>query len=139
MSFEAQMRIGSLEILLALAAFGVVVGRSRFGAAPRVPTDIRLELAFEGRILAVTLSEGRPPRIIGRSADADLSVNDPEVSRRHAALQVAGGVVYLTDAGSRNGTFLNGKRLAGEGIEVKAGDHIDVGNTRIEVVEEVPL
>jgi pSer/pThr/pTyr-binding forkhead associated (FHA) protein len=133
--FPAHMRIGSLEILCALAVFGAVVGRGRFAAAPRAPVDLEVELAVEGRIVALTASEGHPPRVIGRSSEADVALSDPEVSRRHASFQAARGILYLTDLGSRNGTFLNGKKLAGEGIEVKVGDHIDVGNTRLEVSE----
>mgnify|MGYP001168848861 CR=1 FL=1 len=135
MTFPAQMRVGTLEILCALAVFGAILGRSRFAAAPRVPLEIRVELVVEGRAAELTVAEGHPPRVIGRSSEADVALSDPEVSRRHAALQAAGGILYLTDLGSRNGTFLNGKKLGGEGIEVKIGDHIDVGNTRLEVAE----
>jgi pSer/pThr/pTyr-binding forkhead associated (FHA) protein len=42
------------------------------------------------------------------------------------------GVVYLEDLRSRNGTFLNGRRVT-EAIEVREGDEIDVGTTRIVV------
>jgi pSer/pThr/pTyr-binding forkhead associated (FHA) protein len=129
------MRIGSLEILGALAVFGAVVGRRRFAAAPLGAENLSVELTVAGRPIELELSEGRPPRVIGRSSEADVPLADPEASRRHAALQVAAGALYVTDLGSRNGTFLNGKRLAGEGIELKIGDHVDVGNTRIEIVE----
>ncbi len=135
MTFPAAMRIGSLEIVCALAVFGAIVGRSRFAAAPRMPLDVRVELAVADQMVGLAISEGHPPRVIGRSSEADVALSDPEVSRRHAALQAASGILYLTDLGSRNGTFLNGKRLAGEGIEVKVGDRIDVGNTRIEIAE----
>ena len=135
MTFPAQMRIGSLEILCALAVFGAILGRGRFAAASPTPLDLRVELALADRTVTLTVSEGHPPRVVGRSSEADVALSDPEVSRRHATFQAARGILYLTDLGSRNGTFLQGKKLAGEGIEVKAGDHIDVGNTRLEVVE----
>jgi len=134
-TFPAAMRIGSLEILGALAVFGLIVGRNRFMPLPRVPQDIAVTVAVNGRVLEFTASEGHPARIIGRSSDADIPLADPEASRRQAALQAAAGTLYVTDLGSRNGTFLNGQRLSAEGIEVKVGDHIDVGNTRIEVME----
>jgi len=134
-TFPAQMRIGSLEILAGLVVFGAIVGRRRFAAAPAEAQNMIVQLAVDGRATELEISEGRAPRVIGRSSEADVPLGDPETSRRHAALQVAAGALYLTDRESRNGTFLNGKRLADEGIEVKAGDHIDVGNTRIEVLE----
>ncbi|HET9393526.1 MAG TPA: FHA domain-containing protein [Candidatus Rubrimentiphilum sp.] len=135
MTFPAQMRIGSFEILCALAVFGAIVGRSRFAAVPRTPHDLRVNLVLPSHTATLTVSEGHPPRVIGRSSDADVALGDPEVSRRHATLQAARGVLYLTDLGSRNGTYLNGKKLGGEGIEVKIGDHIDVGNTRLDIAE----
>jgi pSer/pThr/pTyr-binding forkhead associated (FHA) protein len=134
------MRIGSLEMLGALLAFAAVTARLRTDwAAPRANT-VHLELALQEvaaarsapRALSVTLSEGTPC-IIGRSQDADIAVTDPEVSRRHARIDVVRGVLYLADLGSSNGTFLNGKPLGGDGIELRPGDDIDVGNTRITV------
>ena len=134
MTFPAQMRIGTFEILAALAVFGAIVGRGR-AAVSRAPLDLRVDLVLPDRTATLTVSEGHPARIIGRSSEADVALGDPEVSRRHATLQAARGILYLTDLGSRNGTFLNGKKLGGEGIEVKIGDHIDVGNTRLDVAE----
>ena len=101
----------------------------------RAPLDLHVDLVLPDRTATLTVSEGHPARIIGRSSEADVALRDPEVSRRHATLQAARGILYLTDLGSRNGTFLNGKKLGGEGIEVKIGDHIDVGNTRLDVAE----
>lgn len=135
MTFPAQMRIGSLEILAGMAVFAAVVGRRRFAAAPTGAENLIAGLAVNGRELELEISAGRAPRVIGRSSQADVPLADPETSRRHAALQAAGGALYVTDLGSRNGTFLNGKRLSDEGIELKVGDHVDVGNTRIEVLE----
>lgn len=135
MTFPAEMRVGSLEILGALVVFAAVVGRRRFTPAPRVARDLRVQVSVNGRAAELSISEGHPPCVIGRSSEANVPLGDPEASRRHAALQAAGGALYVTDLGSRNGTFLNGKRLGGEGIELKSGDHIDVGNTRIEILD----
>ncbi len=135
MTFPAQMRIGSLEILAALAVFGAVVGRHRFAATPAGPENLLVLLSVNGRTVELDIVQGHAPRIVGRSSDAGVPLADPEASRQHAAFQAAGGALYVTDLGSRNGTFLNGKRLASEGIELKVGDHVDVGNTRIEIVE----
>ena len=135
MTFPAEMRIGSLEILAGLVVFGAVVGRNRFAAKPHGPENLIAVLTVNGRPIELELSEGRAARVLGRSSDADIPLADAEASRRHAALQAAAGSIYVTDLGSRNGTFLNGKRLSSEGIELKVGDHIDVGNTRLELVE----
>jgi pSer/pThr/pTyr-binding forkhead associated (FHA) protein len=148
MTPAADLRVGSLEILAALVVFGVVVGRLRPGAAAssKRPKAVELQLRVheaaargaESRDVTVGLGEQSPARIIGRSSEADVGLLDPEVSRRHARLDFARGIVYLSDLGSSNGTFLNGKPVRDEGIEVRPGDDIDVGNTRISVIGTAP-
>lgn len=145
MNFEAHMRIGSLEMLGALALFGIIAARLRPDASANArPSAVRITLAVHdgvggpAREVQVALSRESGPAILGRSSDAAVGLLDPEVSRRHASLELARGVIYLTDLRSSNGTFLNGKLLGNEGIEVRAGDDIDVGNTRISVMGTEP-
>lgn len=140
------MRIGSLEILAALVLFGAVAARIRPGAQPaqslaRVRLHLNVRDAGTGgsREVVVNAGRGEDGALIGRSSSAHVGLLDPEVSRRHARFEVVRGVVYLTDLESSNGTFLNGKRLGAEGIEVRAGDDIDVGNTRISITEAEPV
>jgi pSer/pThr/pTyr-binding forkhead associated (FHA) protein len=60
----------------------------------------------------------------GRSEDNDVVVNDSYVSRRHCAILVhAGRGCELHDTASKNGTYLNGNRIAGP-TRLKAGDEI---------------
>jgi hypothetical protein len=135
MTFAAQMRLGSLEILAALVVFGVLAGRMKPGlpqAAERVVARIELEVNERG---AVRQMEAALPLVVGRSSEADLPLGDPEVSRRHARFEAERGVVYLTDLQSSNGTFLNGERVY-ESIELRPGDHIDVGSTRMVYVRQ---
>ncbi len=49
--------------------------------------------------------------IIGRSADCEVPLDVPAVSRRHAAILRDSGRYYIEDLQSRNGTFLNDKRV----------------------------
>lgn len=138
MTVPALLRVGSLEMIGALALFGVVAAKVR-AEPPEPPRPAAVELVVHespargGRreqrvVLAVDGSA-----VIGRSSEAAVGVLDPEVSRSHAALSLNRGVVYVADLGSSNGTFLNGKRVDRGGIEVFAGDAIDVGTTRITV------
>ena len=68
---------------------------------------------------------------IGRSLSNEIVVQDAEVSRHHASVEVQGNDYVLTDAGSRNGTYLNGAKIDGL-VKLKHGDRIDVGNTSLE-------
>jgi predicted component of type VI protein secretion system len=68
---------------------------------------------------------------IGRQ-DADLMVEDPEVSRRHAVLRPSGGSVVVEDLDSTNGTFVNGERIRTP-ITVGPGDQVRVGRTMLEI------
>jgi pSer/pThr/pTyr-binding forkhead associated (FHA) protein len=80
---------------------------------------------------------GRPPLELGRDKGAEIVLHDPEVSRRHARFESHEGFVYLEDLKSSNGTFLNGRRIT-EAIEIRQGDEIDVGTTRILVTSVRP-
>lgn len=137
-ALEAQLRVGSLEILAALGVVAVAATRPRVRPASEagrlVPMRLVLEIFERGQNRRF---EGRPPFEVGRSADAELALRDPEVSRQHACFTSRNGVVYVDDVQSRNGTFLNGRRVT-EAIEVREGDAVDVGTTRIMVrtVEE---
>jgi pSer/pThr/pTyr-binding forkhead associated (FHA) protein len=136
--FTTQMRIGSLEITAALAAVAVLAARPRVRAAAEIgsltPMQVGLEIVERG---GRRPHHVRPPADIGRSKDCGIAVADPEVSRQHARLSSHDGVVYVEDLSSRNGTFLNGRRIT-EAIEVREGDEIDVGTTRIIVTSVRP-
>jgi pSer/pThr/pTyr-binding forkhead associated (FHA) protein len=141
-TFTAAMRVGSLEILGALAACAFISARLRVpstlrASAVTVRLNVQEGTAGDVRELTLTLTEGKPASI-GRSSEADIPLSDPEVSRRHARLDLVRGVIYVADLGSSNGTFLNGKPLSDGGIEVRPGDDVDVGNTRITITETTP-
>jgi hypothetical protein len=74
------------------------------------------------------LSEGQ--FAVGRSADCQLSLDDPLVSRRHALLVVAQGGVTVEDLQSRNGVVVNGQRIA-ERTPLQPGDKIVIGSQEL--------
>ena len=73
---------------------------------------------------------------IGRQ-DADLVLEDPEVSRRHAVLRRSGASVVVEDLDSTNGTFVNGERIRSP-ITVGPGDQVRVGRTMLEIEPDQP-
>lgn len=70
--------------------------------------------------------------LIGRSADCQLSLDDPLVSRRHALLLVTEDSVSVRDLDSRNGVFVNGTRIQGE-RQLSPGDTVTIGSQHLTI------
>lgn len=75
-----------------------------------------------------------PPGLtIGRGSDADLRINDPGISRRHAQVTVSGNsdhpVITIDDLGSTNGITVNGQKVRHASLD--AGSRIEIGSTRL--------
>ena len=70
--------------------------------------------------------------VIGRE-NADLTLTDPEISRRHVLVRPIDRGIEVEDLGSMNGTFVNGERIEGT-VELTVGGNIRVGTSEIEVV-----
>jgi len=65
--------------------------------------------------------------VIGRDANAAVRVADANVSRRHAALRGESGAAYLSDLGSRNGTYVNGRPV--KAAALARGDVVRIGDS----------
>jgi pSer/pThr/pTyr-binding forkhead associated (FHA) protein len=63
--------------------------------------------------------------VLGRGADADLRLDDPGISRRHAEI-VLSDPPRLSDLGSTNGTFLDGERV--QSAELYDGARVGLGS-----------
>jgi len=77
-----------------------------------------------------TIALGSEKVTIGRSSDNMIFVPDPFCSSHHASIYPVETGYFVKDSGSKNGTFVNGKKIAGE-IELKKGDEILVGSVRV--------
>ncbi|MFI2667629.1 FHA domain-containing protein [Micromonospora carbonacea] len=73
---------------------------------------------------------GRTPQVIGRATTAEVSVDDPHLSRRHASVRLSGDGVWLEDLGSTNGTWLNDRRIESPEL-LSDGDVIRLGRTEL--------
>jgi pSer/pThr/pTyr-binding forkhead associated (FHA) protein len=87
--------------------------------------------------LVVTRSHGGGPRVgermplravssVGRDAGNDIVLNDEAASAKHAIVSFADGEWWLEDAGSTNGTVLNGSRIRDK-ERFQYGDEVAVG------------
>lgn len=62
---------------------------------------------------------------IGRDPGNDIVISESTVSRYHASIARRGGIMVIFDRGSKNGTFVNGKKV--HSAELKDGDTIRIG------------
>ena len=68
---------------------------------------------------------------IGRAADCEVVLGDPRISRQHATITGDGQHYHLRDAGSLNGTFVNGRRvLAAATTRLQTGDELRFADLR---------
>jgi pSer/pThr/pTyr-binding forkhead associated (FHA) protein len=67
----------------------------------------------------------RPRLTIGRDPESDIFLNDMTVSRMHAVVEQIGSSVTVTDAGSLNGTYVNGVLV--DSAELSHGDAVQIG------------
>ncbi len=63
--------------------------------------------------------------VIGRRQDCDLCIPLMSVSRKHCQLNFNSDALKIRDLSSRNGTYLNGKRI--DNATAKAGDYLKIG------------
>jgi hypothetical protein len=107
--------------------------QDRPGSAPPVqPGRIdRSQLVLEVNGMRHPLQS--PGLVIGRGTEADLRINDPGISRRHAEIRVSGSgpaqEVDIVDLGSTNGIIVNGHRVRQSALQ--AGSRIEIGSTRM--------
>lgn len=96
--------------------------------------------------------------VIGRAADCDIQLLMPDdarfgnVSRHHCELELDPPEIHVRDLGSRNGTWLNGRRLKhggvylenesirqpGDYVPLGDGDRLDIGHNRIVISMSKP-
>ncbi len=100
----------------------VVDGRSQVGAAPGHHLVVMGPASFHTVPLPV-----RGELIVGRGSSADVDIDEPRASRRHARLRVGDGIT-IEDLGSVNGTRVRGRKLeAGKPMAVSPGEAIAIG------------
>jgi len=116
------------------------------GAAP--PADatglhsasapVRSDLQHRGPRLVVARATGHEPGMIydldedlvlGRGDRAEIRLEDPFASSRHARVYAQGGTLVLEDLGSTNGTYLNEELLDTTPRPLHPGDHVRIGES----------
>jgi predicted Zn finger-like uncharacterized protein len=105
-------------------------GAGKDRAALQLPRGLRLSLAvIDGPDVGNLFRIEQPRVTIGRSG-ADLTLNDTETSRNHAAVEIHDTIYLLSDLGSTNGTLIGGEKVT-EPIEIQNQTEFVVGNTTL--------
>ena len=124
------------EMVAAAPADATAMHSAASGLAPETSRDHDPRLLVEG---APGLHDGSEYELgddllLGRGSQADIQLEDPFASSRHARIVRQGGLAVIEDLGSTNGTLLNGEPLLGP-QPLHAGDRIRIGDSEFSYVE----
>jgi hypothetical protein len=101
-----------------------------------------------GFVIRVTTEDGsistaqlsNRPLLIGTSKDAGLRISARFVSRRHVLITQLEDRVFVIDQGSRNGTYLNGRKLTPDQKEEwHPGESLKIGTAQLQLTSSIPL
>jgi FHA domain len=102
-------------------------GSPMYGSPQRSRGAMMLTLAYNGRHVDVN----KERFILGRSkTQADLVLEDPNVSRQHAAIERVGNDWFLADLGSTNGCYIDGQRVSRR--QIADGDVIEITTHQVQ-------
>ena len=71
----------------------------------------------------------KPRSVLGRSREADVQIEDPNVSRRHAEVVRDGAAFWVVDLGSTNGIEIDGRRV--QRAQLEDGTAFIIGETTV--------
>jgi hypothetical protein len=111
-----------------VAAAEAATGFHSATAAPHTARDARLVVERapgHSPGMIYDIGEGA---VLGRGDAAEIRLDDPYASSRHAQLILQAGVVVLEDLGSTNGTYLN-EELLDTPRPLHPGDHVRIGES----------
>ncbi len=131
MFFSAIFDIGVVALRILLPVYAIVIVYQCYAAMrrrrrPETPL-VTLVNSQTGLKLPVLFWENS----IGRSRASDIVVDDPTVSRSHCVLLRRSDGWFVTDTGSKSGTYVNGEKIEGR-TQLLIDDVIGVGNSEFE-------
>jgi hypothetical protein len=95
-------------------------------AAPPKENDGHYLLVTEGSEHGKIIEIGSEPVVIGRSAPSSVVLRDVEMSRAHCRVELQNGELVVTDLGSTNGTYVDGKPISAA-TKVRDGGFVQTG------------
>ena len=99
------------------------------GAINALPAGSALLIAHAGPNAGARFLLDATVTMAGRHPEADIFLDDVTVSRRHVQFFKVDGGFELTDAGSLNGTYVNGDRV--DSVRLRTGNEVQIGKFRL--------
>jgi hypothetical protein len=129
-AFEEELRREDEERERAAAGVAVPSG---LGAPKNVTVHARINVGKDSEESTIFFKPGGKRLSVGRATDCDLSLPHPSVSKIHAAILMnREGTLLVSDTGSVNGTFINGRRINyGEARQLEDGDVVGFGDVEV--------
>ena len=102
-------------------------------AEKNLTVHARINIGKESEEKALSFKPGGRRLSVGRATDCDLSLPHPSVSKIHAAILMnREGTLLVSDTGSVNGTYINGRRINyGEARQLEDGDVVGFGDVEV--------
>ncbi|HEY1353453.1 MAG TPA: FHA domain-containing protein [Ktedonobacteraceae bacterium] len=111
-----------------------VANEDAFGKLPPVVGHLIVVDSGPSKIAPGSSFSLNPQTTIGRGPTNTIQISETFVSAEHTRMWFRGGVWYVQDAGSTNGTYLN-NQPAREAIPARVGDIIQVGFIRFKLAQ----
>ena len=92
------------------------------------PKNLTIRFMRQDGLVQLAVVDAGHQLMLGRDVVCDVRLDGRKVSRRHLRLESRiDGIIVVADAGSHNGTFVNGARVDEVGVSVSAGDLVTAG------------
>ena len=90
----------------------------------RIPVLVAIEGPLKGQSYPLKEGDGNT---IGRADECDITIPDNDVSRQHARVILHNAAVWVQDDNSRNGVFVDEKRVVRRPLELRSGGKVVIG------------
>lgn len=123
--------IGVVALRILLPVYAIVIVYQCYAAMRRRRRPEKPLVTLYNSVTGLKLPVVFWENSIGRSKSSDVVVDDPAVSRNHCVLLRRKDGWFITDTGSKSGTFVNGKKIRGR-KQLLIDDTITVGNSEFQ-------
>jgi hypothetical protein len=98
---------------------------------------LEVEIAWGDKNHPYKLDDGE--HTIGRSGDSTIKIPVARVSKSHAIVRVEGNRMFVRDAGSTNGTEIDGLRVGSDEVEARPGSLVSFAGTLMRRASSMPI